>query len=139
MILTGKFTLGEPCCPYTIEKYTSRDRQLVKESNDVYGRIILLLEVRQRLLKRQEKLVRLLKDDEIDDMTSESQASGCDSPEQQKQESYQTLRKYQRQRSLVVWHDHATLLNRGFLMVIVHTLYDKAVYFTSILSALETR
>ena len=135
MILTGKFTLGEPCCPYTIEKYTSRDGQLVKESSDVYGRIIPLLEVRQRLLKRQEKFMRLLKNEEIDDMTSEEifeilQASGCDSPEQQKQESNQALRKYQRQRSLVVWHDHATLLNRGFLMVTVHTLYDKAVYFT---------
>ena len=37
----------------------------------------------------------------------------------------------QRQRSLVFWHDHATILNHGFLMVTVHTLYDQAVHLTN--------
>ena len=39
--------------------------------------------------------------------------------------------KYQRQRSLVIWHDHATVLNSGFIMVTVRILYDHAVFFTN--------
>ena len=31
------------------------------------------------------------------------------------------LAKHQRQRSLVIWHDHATVLNSGFIMVTVLT------------------
>lgn len=29
-----------------------------------------------------------------------------------------------------MWHDHATILKMGFLMVTVHTLYDPAVFYT---------
>ena len=41
------------------------------------------------------------------------------------------LVRYQRQRSLVIWHDHATVLNSGFIMVTVHILYDDAVVLTN--------
>ena len=41
------------------------------------------------------------------------------------------LVKQQRQRSLVIWHDHATVLNSGFIMVTVHILYDHAVFLTN--------
>ena len=30
-----------------------------------------------------------------------------------------------------MWHDHATILGRGFLMITVHVLYDKGVFLTS--------
>ena len=136
MILTGKLTLGEPCCPYTIEAYSTKDGSLVRESRDVYGRMIPLTEVRERLLKRQEKFMRLQNDADIDQMTAEEITTcltdyGCNPSDHTPQTSlWQAFRKYQRQRSLVLWHDHATLLNRGFLMITVHTLYDKAVHLT---------
>ena len=41
------------------------------------------------------------------------------------------LVRYQRQRSLVIWHIHATVLNSGFIMVTVHILYDDAVFWTN--------
>ena len=34
-------------------------------------------------------------------------------------------------RSLVFWHDHSTILNHGFLMVTLRTLFDKDVYVTN--------
>ena len=37
----------------------------------------------------------------------------------------------QRQRSLVVWHDHATILNNGLIMITVHVVYDKAMFLTN--------
>ena len=40
------------------------------------------------------------------------------------------LCSYQRSRSLATWHDHATILKMGFLMITIHTLYDPAVFLT---------
>ncbi len=33
-------------------------------------------------------------------------------------------------RSLCMWHDHATILKMGFIMVTVHVMYDPLVFFT---------
>lgn len=34
-------------------------------------------------------------------------------------------------RSLALWHDHATILNSGFIMVTLHTVYDTNVSYTN--------
>ena len=36
--------------------------------------------------------------------------------------------KHQRTRTLAMWHDHATLLGRGYILITIHTLYDPAVF-----------
>lgn len=33
-------------------------------------------------------------------------------------------------RSLCMWHDHATILKMGFVMVTVHVIYDSTVFYT---------
>ena len=33
-------------------------------------------------------------------------------------------------RCLCMWHDHATILKRGYILVTVHVLYDVEVFFT---------
>ena len=40
------------------------------------------------------------------------------------------LRKYERTRTLAMWHDHSTLLGKGYVMITVKILYDKAVFKT---------
>ena len=35
------------------------------------------------------------------------------------------------QRHLAMWHDHATVLNKGLIMVTVHVLYDIAVFLSN--------
>ena len=42
----------------------------------------------------------------------------------------QLLCSLQRKRLLVLWHDHATILGHGYIMVTIHTVYDPAVYLT---------
>ena len=46
-------------------------------------------------------------------------------------EMKQIIISQQRQRSLAMWHDHATILRNGFIMITVHIVYDKAVFFTN--------
>ena len=40
------------------------------------------------------------------------------------------LRQSERCRSLCMWHDHATLLKMGFILVTVHIMYDPIVFYT---------
>ena len=48
--------------------------------------------------------------------------------------SVEELRKLlcqaQKSRSLCMWHDHATILKMGFIMVTVHVVYDPVVFYT---------
>ena len=41
------------------------------------------------------------------------------------------LAQSQRTRSLVVWHDHATILGTCFIMITINTIYDTAVFLTA--------
>ena len=38
------------------------------------------------------------------------------------QELRDMICKHQRTRTLAMWHDHATLLGRGYILITVHTL-----------------
>ena len=40
------------------------------------------------------------------------------------------LRKIERTRTLAIWHDHSTLLGKGYVMVTAKILYDTAVFKT---------
>ena len=40
------------------------------------------------------------------------------------------LRQAQTSRFLCMWHDHATILKMGFIMVTVHIMYDPVVFYT---------
>jgi hypothetical protein len=49
MIQSERLTLGEPCAPHTLTKYSIVDGQLQKTEMEVYGRKIPLLEIRKQV------------------------------------------------------------------------------------------
>ena len=46
------------------------------------------------------------------------------------EELRELLRQAQSSRSLCMWHDHATILKMGFVMVTVHVMYDPVMFYT---------
>lgn len=90
MITSGRFTLGEECTPYKITKYIPVNGELTPHDILVHARKVPLRELRQKLLNRQQKYMRLTPNN--------------------------------RSRSLCMWHDHATILKMGFVMVTVHVV-----------------
>ena len=40
------------------------------------------------------------------------------------------IKQFERTRYLILWHDHATLLNLGCVMMTIHVAYDPAVFLT---------
>ena len=47
-----------------------------------------------------------------------------------RQELKMLLRTFERTRSLVLWHDHGTILGLGCIIITVHIDYNQAVFFT---------
>ena len=132
----GELSLGIPCAPLTLTHFITKNGHLEKNEVVVMGRKFPLSELRKTLLTAQEKYMRLNTDDEIDSMPMEeiiSQASKFDHKFDQStniSEMRKNIKQFQRTRHLILWHDHATLLNLGCVMMTIHVAYDPAVFLT---------
>lgn len=40
------------------------------------------------------------------------------------------IKRFQRTRSLIMWHDHGTILGLGCIILTAHVVYDPAVFYT---------
>lgn len=135
MIKSGRFTLGEECALYKLVKYVSVSGKLTPQETVVMARKIPLAEICKRLLAEQQKYMRLTSDSDINaledsDLAERLHSLGCSTTNKTHEQLCTTLATYERTRSLVLWHDHATILKMGFIMITVHTLYDSAVFLT---------
>lgn len=72
LIASGQLSIGEPCSPYVITKHVvTKEGDVVNKTVELHGRKIPLLELRQRLLTRQEKFMRLMTDNDIQKLSRE--------------------------------------------------------------------
>lgn len=46
------------------------------------------------------------------------------------EELQQAIKMLQRNRTLVMWHDHSTILQTGYILFAVWVIYDPAVFYT---------
>ena len=132
MISSGRFTLGDECAPYTITKYTMVNGVMTPHDIQIQGRKVPLKQIRQKLLHKQLKYMRLTPESTITTMTRPELTKRlrvkCDG--KSVEELRDLLRQAQKSRSLCMWHDHATILKMGFVMVTVHIMYDPVVFYT---------
>lgn len=71
MVTSGRFSLGEECSPYRITKYTLVDGILTPRDTIVQARKVPLKQLRQKLLAKHLKYMRLTPTSEINQMTRE--------------------------------------------------------------------
>ena len=141
MIEKGELTLGEPCYPHTLRKYTIQNGELQKSETVVYGRKISLLEIRENLLHRHESIMYLQTDEEIAGLSKEclleqyKQRNITLPDDLSEQNLRDTLKQYERTRHIAIWHDHSTILGRGYILLTAKILYDSAVFKRSIPNA----
>ena len=102
----------------------------------ITGRKFPLLEIRKQLLAKHEKYMRLNTDTEIESMsfndlqTLSSLYCHTVPPETNIGDLRHTTKRFQRSRSLVLWHDHGTVLHLGCILITVHVAYDPATFYT---------
>ena len=129
---SGQLNIGEPCAPYSIFTYKWMNSELVKEEKIVYGRKLSLDYLRKKLLNKHESYMRLKTDEEIEQM-SPSDLSNFVSKFQSVLDTdddslKKRLRELQRSRSILFWHDHSSVMSRGYILVTLSVVYDEASF-----------
>ena len=108
MIESGELSLGEPCTPYTLTKYVTREGVVSPLDVQIYGRKFSLLSLRKKLLIAHERYMRLPTDSNLADLTQTELVETCKRFDIAVEDNTQTdqlrnvLAKHQRQRSLVI-------------------------------------
>ena len=132
---SGTLTLGESCSTFTVIRTSVIDGSLKNASSEVYGRKIPLLDLRQALLEKQEKFMHLMSNDEIYSLSLEVEEKLRSYAEIHVStgivDQHLLLKKLQRSRTLVLWHDRSTIIGSGYLLMTIHALYDPAVYLST--------
>ena len=137
IINNGTLSIGEPCAPFNVTCYrTAPGGTVESQVITVYGRKVPLLEIRKQMFTHHKKYMRLLSDAGIrqlseDDIKTQLTKYGVNFEANMDLARLQNLlSQTQRTRHLVLWHDHATVLGSGYVLVTVHALYDEAVYLS---------
>ena len=119
-----------------MEKFSTKNGQLVKTEIDISGRKFSLLDLRKKFLTEHEQFMRLQTNAQIDAMSLTAIQSTADRyqhqlpPDATIEELRTTIKNFQRSRSLILWHDHGTILGLGCILITVHIAYDPAVFYT---------
>ena len=134
MIEEGQLSIGIPCVPYNVTSVTTCNGRLVENETQVYGRKMPLTSLRIKLLLQLEKWMRLPSDKELEQMSRTTivnlfkevgiKADANDSDDQLRKK----IKLATRTRHLLFWHDHSTILSRGYIVVTVSVVYDHALF-----------
>lgn len=71
MVQSGKISLGQPCIPYKMVKFNTKEGSVERLELNITGRKFPLMELRQQLLAKHEQYMRLNTDSEFDGMSQE--------------------------------------------------------------------
>ena len=136
LVASGEILLGQPCAPYTLTRCFIKDGKLEQEDVEVYGRKIPLLSLRQKLLISQEKFMRLETNEQLQQKSRHEIITQLDKlcehfdPTLPTEDLRESLKHLQHKRHLLLWHDHATLVGYGYLLLTVSVVYDPAIFLT---------
>lgn len=134
LIASGELTLGEPCHPHTLKKYIIKNGEIQETTTVVYGRKIPILELRQKLLDKHQNIMQLHTDDEIASLDKQAllqilKTRYISLPNDLSTETLQTkLKQAERTRTLGIWHDHSSILGRGYILITVKVFFDSAIF-----------
>ena len=132
LIEDGTLDLGQPRAPSTVHTFKLVNGKLEEVHSEVYGQRFNMLKVRQELLRSHEKLMRLNSDEELNAMTKDDLMSLIPECEIQPNMSIDDMKAkiccLQRTRHLAVWHDHSSVLSRGYMLFTINIVHDNAIF-----------
>ena len=135
-IQNGQYTVGELIVPKKYEKFVlDKDGNVKKEEFIIEGRKRPLDEIRQKTLMKHKDYTRQHPEHYYDDMSRIDVSNRLSELNEFDDGEGLTvmrrkLKKIERQRHLLVWHDHSTVANHGHLVFMVSCIYDPAFHLT---------
>ena len=116
----------------------TKDFQIEKKEFITEGRKIPLEEIRSKTLKEHAQYMRDHPDSYYENLTVQQLTDRLIELHEYHQdekltekELRQKLRRMERTRHIIIWHDNSSVANHGYLLCLVAVLYDPAVYYTS--------
>ena len=132
-IKEGIFQIGEAVNPKTYFRLILEDGEVKQESFVVEGRKVSLVDIRRRILERLEPFMRLNNNDYFNNAELVSERLdklGELDLQENETERAEKLKKLERTRNLIFWHDASVIINHGYLLFTVNVIYDPAVFYT---------
>ena len=116
-IALGTYQVGNLIVPQVFEKVAIKDDRIVYEKVTIAGRKIPLLEIRKELLDKNNKYMRLRTNDELDHLCKDDLIINlkqineftCNDQHLNLEALIEKLKKFERTRYLMMWHDCATV------------------------------
>jgi len=136
-IQKGEYSLGELIVPKKYKKMViDQNGNIQTQEFTVEGRKNPLDEIRKKMLLKHKKFIRQHPDEYYDEMTRLRVVECLKAINEFDDTEGLTvmrrkLKRMQRQRHLMLWHDHSTVTNHGHLVFMVASIYDPALYLTN--------
>ena len=136
-ICSGQIEIGEHIVEREYKKLVTNELgDMVTHTFSVHGRKHPLPKLRLKLFKKHCKFMILNSDTYFENIQEAELFERLSSlGELNLDENIncmkEKLKKYERSRNLVVWHDASVIANHGHILCNVHVIYDPAVFYTS--------
>ena len=133
-IANGTYSIGETCAPETLMVMHATGGKVIEKNEVIHSRKVPLTEIRERWVRIHETYMRLQSDNEIDLLTKDECVKWLHNLHEQTSddevEMKNRIKTLQRNRHIMIWHDHDTLFGHGYIFITVKVLYDPAVFYT---------
>ena len=134
LVESGELTIGEPCTPYVMTKcIVNSEGEIEVRPTEICGRKIPLLELRQKLLDKHLKYMRIgnQRVKTTEELLAMATRAGYQySSTLDTEAAFTELESYQSMRNLAIWHDHSTILRTGYILFAMWVIYDPIVFLT---------
>ena len=135
LIENGTYNVGVPVVETEISKLAvSNEGQVIQKKIDVQARKIPFQDIRKESLMRNKNLIKIKDDSYYNQLTKEELTTELQKLHEEVSDDIDQMRyclkKYQRQRHWLLWHDHSTLANYSHMLFCLRELYDPAIHVT---------
>ena len=135
-ITTGEIAIGDEVVPTTYDYFSVNSETHTLQANtvNISARRIPLKHIRERLLNKHEEMgiLRDNSDEYFANMTHAevvSRLKELNISFNGSQDLKQLLKEVFRTRYLKIWHDHSSIANHGYLLVLISFIYDPVFLF----------
>ncbi|XP_065666302.1 uncharacterized protein LOC136087455 isoform X1 [Hydra vulgaris] len=139
LVSENKYSLGELIAPPSFSKLVVRNNEIQTETFSIDGRVHPLKVIRDSITKNHWIYMRVKTDEEYEKMlrtTIINYLKRINEMEENDQDEEINnlkikLKKLERKRHLMLWHDTSTICNHSHVLMTISTLFDPAIHYTS--------
>ena len=124
-IANGTYSIGETRAPKTLTVMRATGGKVIEKNEVIHSRKVPLTEIRERWVRIHGPYMRLQSDNEINLLTKDKCVEWLYSLHEQTSDNEVEMKNkfktLQRNRHIMIWHDHDTLFGHGYIFIILYS------------------